>query len=795
MNDSKSFNIFDHLNQIEIVKETSTDYQCLCPVCGDGGFKIDKRSGKYNTFKCGCMDTEAGKKAVIEAIAPKDNNKKSIRPKQSRHWIYSSRDGQPRVRVCREDFGDGRTPKRSSEHWDGQKWVRGLKGIKREDIPIYRYQEVREALALGQTLFIVEGEPCADALWNLGLPATTNIGGAGKWKPSDSQDLAGAKLVLCPDRDKPGVIHMEKLATDFPHAQWLYAFPNSPFWNNLPDSQGLDVADWIAEEKLTAAEILSSVEPRRSLPQKDKAFQSQGKAAEEISFEQMLERVDEIQQLPCPGERKWLLAKLAKRCKLSVSQMMSAYDSALCNQPAFSGIGIQELLAKTPERFDWLIAGLMPSSTTALLYAEAGTGKTLLTNSLIKAIAGGENWNGYPTKPGKVLYVQTDEPEVNTAHNLKEAGFASIPNANLTLYFKWQFDQTAQLREQIAEEKPVLVVIDSLTSSNRTATVEEKSVEYGRGLYELRDLAMEFGCAILVLHHENKNGGVRGTTAIKANVSEVWHLKRCDKLSANHRLLEIEKSRAGCTGTRQLELDVYDLSWTDQGEYEPSGKGEKRGSNGARLLNFLQSRPGVKFEVDELVGEFGKSRDAVRMALSRLYKSGLIDCESRVKTTAKGNASRYKVYLAPEVFNSSPTLAPSELELSNTLSNPLPVQEGVQETVQQFQTSDSKDLGPVEPNSPQTQPIFSSDSQPTTTSTAQPTDNSEPESNNSQLPTPNSQLPTPNSSLLIDWVRYQGEVWSVASQDQGILKLRQSGFRQVLHTVHVSQVEIGGYKQ
>jgi hypothetical protein len=152
------------------------------------------------------------------------------------------------------------------------------------------------------------------------------------------------------------------------------------------------------------------------------------------------------------------------------------------------------------------------------------------------------------------------------------------------------------------------------------------AVEYGRGLYELRDMAMEFGCAILVLHHENKNGGVRGTTAIKANVSEVWHLKRCDQLGANHRLLEIEKSRSGCKGRRQLELDVSDLSWQDQGEYDPSGQSPPT-NWGARLLAFLQSRPGVKFEVDELVGEFGSSRDALRKALSRLYKSGLIECQ------------------------------------------------------------------------------------------------------------------------------------------------------------------------
>ena len=65
-----SFRILDHLDQLNIVKETRSEYHCTCPVCQDGGFKIDKRSGKYHTFKCGCMDTAAGKKAVIRAIAP-----------------------------------------------------------------------------------------------------------------------------------------------------------------------------------------------------------------------------------------------------------------------------------------------------------------------------------------------------------------------------------------------------------------------------------------------------------------------------------------------------------------------------------------------------------------------------------------------------------------------------------------------------------------------------------------------------------------------------------------------------
>ena len=82
-----SFNILDHLDQLKIVKETNTEYHCQCPSCGDGGFKINKHSGKYFTHKCGCMDTAEGKKAVISALSPlpKDRNKKSIRPKQIRY--------------------------------------------------------------------------------------------------------------------------------------------------------------------------------------------------------------------------------------------------------------------------------------------------------------------------------------------------------------------------------------------------------------------------------------------------------------------------------------------------------------------------------------------------------------------------------------------------------------------------------------------------------------------------------------------------------------------------------------
>jgi putative DNA primase/helicase len=59
------FQILDYLNRLKVVKETSVEYHCLCPVCEDGGFKINKSNGKYQAFKCGCEV-----KDIREAVRP-----------------------------------------------------------------------------------------------------------------------------------------------------------------------------------------------------------------------------------------------------------------------------------------------------------------------------------------------------------------------------------------------------------------------------------------------------------------------------------------------------------------------------------------------------------------------------------------------------------------------------------------------------------------------------------------------------------------------------------------------------
>ncbi|HHP7231788.1 MAG TPA: hypothetical protein ACFCUY_13140 [Xenococcaceae cyanobacterium] len=113
-------------------------------------------------------------------------------------------------------------------------------------------------------------------------------------------------------------------------------------------------------------------------------------------------------------------------------------------------------------------------------------------------------------------------------------------------------------------------------------------------------------------------------------------------------------------------------------------------STGARLLAFFQERPGVIFEPSELVHEFGKSRDAIRKALARLHKSGLLECQSKVKPLENGNAVRYKVYYYPEMSSVTEIPSQSGVGTMDTALKTNLTQNSETGSVQSAKVSDSK---------------------------------------------------------------------------------------------------------
>ncbi|MEO0768649.1 MAG: VapE domain-containing protein [Cyanobacteria bacterium J06649_4] len=255
----KPFNILEYLQKLNPDGGSHGKHEGSyhCPSCTAKNFKVNLNTGQYSSFGCDCMETPQGRQAVIEVLSP-STWQKPRRPKQRRSWDYKDRDGQPLLQVVRTDDGAGHR----------QYWQEALQEGEPADLISlampYRYHDCLEAIDQSQLIFWVEGEPCAEALWNIGLPATTTIGGTNSYRSEQYRGLFPAEsLVICPDRDQPGLKYAEAIATDYPAAQWCYALPDTFLWQRLPKSGGADIADWI-EEGATAKAIRDAIGRKRS---------------------------------------------------------------------------------------------------------------------------------------------------------------------------------------------------------------------------------------------------------------------------------------------------------------------------------------------------------------------------------------------------------------------------------------------------------------------------------------------------------------------------------------------------
>src|SRR5262249_2804044 len=118
---------------------------------------------------------------------------------------YHAPDGELRFQVVKYD------PKNFRQRRPDGKggWIWDLDGVQK--IP-YRLPELIEDVAQARTIVIVEGEKDVDALRAIGVPATCNPGGAGKWRTEFNEHLRGADVVVVADNDPPGQDHMREVA-------------------------------------------------------------------------------------------------------------------------------------------------------------------------------------------------------------------------------------------------------------------------------------------------------------------------------------------------------------------------------------------------------------------------------------------------------------------------------------------------------------------------------------------------------------------------------------------------------
>ena len=208
-----------------------------------GSLSVDVRNGRWYDHERGIgggvlelVMREKGGTQVDAAQWLKERGHLPNEPRQKPHIVasYDYRDeaGTLLYQACRMEPKSFR--QRQPDGRGG--WVWNVKGVRQ--VP-YRLPEVLSAEA-GAGVCIVEGEKDADRLAGIGVVATTNAGGAGKWRAEFAEHLAGKRVCILPDNDSAGRDHARKV---------LASLRTRGIEAKIVDLPGLpekgDVSDWL----------------------------------------------------------------------------------------------------------------------------------------------------------------------------------------------------------------------------------------------------------------------------------------------------------------------------------------------------------------------------------------------------------------------------------------------------------------------------------------------------------------------------------------------------------------------
>jgi AAA domain len=328
----------------------------------------------------------------------------------------------------------------------------------------------------------------------------------------------------------------------------------------------------------------------------------------------------------------WELEAIADELKRPSKFLQNIYNRHLSENVDFKAKTLSELLAATPEEIPWLIPDLLYRGSTTIFHAAGGCGKTLLVYNLIKSLTDGVAFLG--KRPmGKVNcgIIQIDEPERVLIERAREIDL----DGNLTVVTEWSATLVPQLEKMIKERDLGALFIDSFFASQKFAETRENDSDHAAVLMRLRDVAQRTNCAIVIVHHSNKQGGARGSGAITGAVSEVWHLYAPDpelhkqyKMKPSERIFESDKTRM-CTPFKiAIALNGEGLQWNSLGDLTKVDDGSlnEPASVIERIKAWVSTRE-KPFTLTELIEDRTMAtleRETVSRTLRRLQSKGFV---------------------------------------------------------------------------------------------------------------------------------------------------------------------------
>jgi len=386
----------------------------------------------------------------------------------------------------------------------------------------------------------------------------------------------------------------------------------------------------------------------------------------------LVEQVDEAKEIyKNPAFLEQELRRISKESGCGLQDVIRMSDSH--NAFVRDGEGKPVTLSKLKtESIEYIIPGILAKPLTYLVHADGGTGKTALCQTVIKHILEEKPIDVYgekvPVKRKKILWLNGDQNEAIIKNQFELMGI-NPDDPNLSIKNSFDLGWYSWFKDTQNAEKYDLVVIDSLDGCSVSNPVDENRREFSKPLKEfvknngISDKKVGFeACCIVVIHHNTKTGSFRGSSSIRAAVDETWNMTRIPSaelleksLTANSRLINVEKSREGREGTKMIFVLKQDFTYEIKHYIEDMLTDNPHEKKKVDVLNFIRKSDKpvcVKDLIDDPIG-LGLSssirKRTLRYIFQLLEKNKLIQrVDIPVNVSSKGGRPAV-YYVAPVV--------------------------------------------------------------------------------------------------------------------------------------------------
>ena len=451
-----------------------------------GSLKKNLNSGTYAHLlngPCNCGADHSSPPVILPDNPIQDS------PELTATYDYRDADGNISYQVLRYvTSSGGRTfrQRQNIANWS-------LQGVER--LP-YKLPELLAA-PLETPVFITEGEKDVDRLTGIGLVATCNNEGAGKFREELVKWFKDRKVVLVADNDEEGHRHVEKTASLL---SGIAASIRILFLPGLPPKG--DVSDWLDEGN---------------------TLEDLNKLASDTGEYLPSEEVSSVSPSLVLGEEEG-----STRLRI---------------------IRSTDIGPATAEDMEGILGPILPPKPALiLLSAETSSGKTVLCYRIASNLAKGKGFLGYKVKKAyKVLYLDLESP-MNLIRDRIEK-IRGNDNLFICNSLRTTLDNEAgleALKRACIEYQVEILFIDSLPQVWPVAREDDNS-EADMQMWTLKKLAVELDMLCIVLwntgqgHLKDKHKA-RGATA-RVDRSDVALVYK--DITQDSRELKVAKSRYG----------------------------------------------------------------------------------------------------------------------------------------------------------------------------------------------------------------------------------------------------------